>query len=40
MEINDAVARYRDQAPDRFAAAFDIAEPLHGSASIEELHRI
>lgn len=40
MEINDSVARYREQAPDRFVAAFGIAEPLHGSASIDELHRI
>jgi predicted TIM-barrel fold metal-dependent hydrolase len=38
--VNDAVAAYRDRAPDRFPAALGIAEPLHGAKGIAELRRM
>lgn len=38
--VNDAVAAFRDSAPERFPAAVGIAEPLHGSAGLAELHRM
>lgn len=38
--MNNAVAAYRDRDPARFVAAFGIAEPLHGMASLAEIKRI
>jgi predicted TIM-barrel fold metal-dependent hydrolase len=37
---NDAIARYRDAAPDRFPAAVGIVEPRDGEASFDELKRV
>lgn len=37
---NDAIARYRDAAPDRFPAAVGIVEPRDGDASLDELTRV
>jgi uncharacterized protein len=39
MAVNDAVARYRDRAPDRFVAAVGHADPLYGPAGLEEVAR-
>jgi predicted TIM-barrel fold metal-dependent hydrolase len=36
---NDAIARYRDETPDRFPAAVGIVEPRDGAASLDELDR-
>lgn len=36
---NDAIARYRDQHPDRFPGAIGIVEPRDGAASLPELER-
>lgn len=36
---NDAIARYRDAAPERFPAAVGIVEPRDGDASFDELTR-
>ena len=38
--VNDAIAAYRDNRPDRFVAAVGIVEPLYGDASMDELERI
>ncbi len=38
--INDGIAAYRDQAPERFAAALGIVEPLYGRAGDDELRRL
>jgi uncharacterized protein len=38
--INNNIAAYRDELPDRFPAAIGIAEPLHGFAGITELRRM
>ena len=38
--LNDAIAAYRDERPDRFVAAIGIVEPLHGRQSVRELERI
>jgi predicted TIM-barrel fold metal-dependent hydrolase len=40
IAVNDGIAAYRDRHPDRFPAALGVVEPLHGPASIRELHRI
>lgn len=40
IRINDAIAAYRDSNPDAFPAALAVIEPLHGSASFDELRRI
>jgi predicted TIM-barrel fold metal-dependent hydrolase len=37
--INDGIAAYRDNLPERFPAALGVAEPLHGAAGIAELRR-
>lgn len=40
-EVNNAIAAYRDAAPDRFPLAMGTVEPLHGSAVCrEEVERI
>jgi predicted TIM-barrel fold metal-dependent hydrolase len=40
IAVNNAIAAYRDGDPGRFPAALGVVEPLHGKASIRELHRI
>jgi uncharacterized protein len=40
MRSNDTVAAYRRRDPARFLIAAGIVEPLHGSASLDELDRI
>jgi uncharacterized protein len=37
--MNDAVAAYRDRAPDRFIAAVGVVEPIHGPAGYGEITR-
>jgi predicted TIM-barrel fold metal-dependent hydrolase len=39
MAVNDAVARYRDRAPDRFVAAVGHVDPLYGPAGLQEMTR-
>lgn len=36
-KVNDAIARYQRQDPERFLAAVGIAEPLHGGHAYQEL---
>ena len=36
---NDAIARYRDQTPERFPAAVGVVEPRDGPASLDEVFR-
>jgi predicted TIM-barrel fold metal-dependent hydrolase len=38
--INNGIATYRDQLPERFPAALGVAEPLHGAAGVAELRRV
>lgn len=38
--LNDAIAAYRDQRPDRFVAAVGIVEPLHGDRARHEIERV
>ena len=38
--VNNSIAAFRDLSPLRFPAAVGIAEPLHGGAGIDELHRM
>ncbi|NUU24287.1 MAG: amidohydrolase family protein [Streptomycetaceae bacterium] len=37
--VNDAIAAYRDAAPDRFPAAVGVTEPLYGPAGLAEIDR-
>jgi predicted TIM-barrel fold metal-dependent hydrolase len=37
--VNDGIAAYRDERPDRFPAAVGIVEPTHGKVSLAELDR-
>lgn len=39
MAVNDAVAAYRDQQPDRFIAAVGDVDPLYGPAGVGEVKR-
>lgn len=40
MAENDRIAAYRSRNPERFPAALGVVEPLHGTESFRELHRI
>ena len=40
QRINDGIARYRDEHPDRFPAAVGIVEPLYGDLGLGEIERI
>ncbi|MGW1992056.1 amidohydrolase family protein [Embleya sp. NPDC001921] len=37
--VNDAIAAYRDAAPDRFPVAIGVTEPLYGAAGLAEIDR-
>ncbi|MGR6999367.1 amidohydrolase family protein [Yinghuangia aomiensis] len=37
--VNDAIAAYRDAAPDRFPAAIGVTEPFYGDAGLGEIER-
>ena len=39
MRINDGIAAYRSQAPDRLRMAVGTVEPAHGERSLEEIDR-
>jgi len=38
-EVNDDIAAYRDELPERFPAAIGITEPAHGEEGLQELER-